>query len=168
MGRFDKFNLRGFVIRKDNGSKNSLFLSCQMGLSDGAFFMIKHTPLPNRNHPIASPVCPMGVADTLEHIYYLPKYLVPLPPYFQAQTKMALKSKMQTVNFRMRCRSKLQEMNILSITLIGAMIKSGRYPEVKSKPLVNLVKAVLAKFGKERLKIFLEVMSVELWLLSKL
>ena len=59
-------NLRGFVIRKGNGSNNSLFLSCQMGLSDGAFFMIKHTPLPNRNHPISSPVCPMGVADTLE------------------------------------------------------------------------------------------------------
>ena len=37
-----------------------------MGLSDGAFFMIKHTPLPNGNHPISSPVCPMGVADTLE------------------------------------------------------------------------------------------------------
>jgi hypothetical protein len=29
--------------------------------------MIKHTPLPNGNHPILSPVCPMGVADTLEH-----------------------------------------------------------------------------------------------------
>jgi hypothetical protein len=37
-----------------------------MELSDGAFFMIKHTPLPNGNHPISSPVCPMGVADTLE------------------------------------------------------------------------------------------------------
>ena len=59
-------NLIGFVIRKYNGSNNSLFLSCQMGLSDGAFFMIKHTPLPNGNHPILSPVCPMGVADTLE------------------------------------------------------------------------------------------------------
>jgi hypothetical protein len=23
--------------------------------------------LPNGNHPISSPVCPMGVADTLEH-----------------------------------------------------------------------------------------------------
>ena len=56
----------GFVIGKDNGSNNSLFLSYQMGLSDGAFFMIKHTPLPNGNHPISSPVCPMGVADTLE------------------------------------------------------------------------------------------------------
>ena len=55
------------MIRKDNGSNNSLFLSCQMGLSDGAFFMIKHTPLRNGNHPISSPVCPMGVADTLEH-----------------------------------------------------------------------------------------------------
>ena len=58
--------LKSFVIRKDNGSNKSLFLSCQMGLSDGAFFMIKHTPLPNGNHPILSPVCPMGVADTLE------------------------------------------------------------------------------------------------------
>ena len=38
-----------------------------MGLSDGAFFMIKHTPLPNGNHPISSPIYPMGVADTLEH-----------------------------------------------------------------------------------------------------
>ena len=37
-----------------------------MGLSDGTFFMIKHTPLPNGNHHILSPVCPMGVADTLE------------------------------------------------------------------------------------------------------
>ena len=54
------------MIRKDNGSNNSLFLSFQMGLSDGVFFMIKHTPLPNRNHPISSPVCPMGVADTLK------------------------------------------------------------------------------------------------------
>ena len=54
------------MITEDNGSNNSLFLSCQMGLSDGAFFMIKHTPLPNGNHPISSPVCPMGVADTLE------------------------------------------------------------------------------------------------------
>ena len=57
---------KGFVIRKDNDNNNSLFLSCQMGLSDGAFFMIKHTPLPDGNHPILSPVCPMGVADTLE------------------------------------------------------------------------------------------------------
>jgi hypothetical protein len=53
------------VIRKDNGTNNSLFLSCQMGLSDGPFFMIKHTPLPNGNHPILSLICPMGVADTL-------------------------------------------------------------------------------------------------------
>ena len=53
------------MIRKDNGSNNSLFLSCQMGLSDGAFFMIKHTPLPNENHPILSPICQMGIADTL-------------------------------------------------------------------------------------------------------
>ena len=44
---------KGFVIRKDNDNNNSLFLSCQMGLSDGAFFMIKHTPLPNGNHPIS-------------------------------------------------------------------------------------------------------------------
>ena len=35
-GGFDKSNLIGFVIREDNG--------CKMGLSDGAFFMIKHTP----------------------------------------------------------------------------------------------------------------------------
>jgi hypothetical protein len=62
---FDKSNLIGFVIRK----YNKLFLSCQMGLSDGAFFMIKHTLhiLPNGNHPISSPICPMGVADTLGH-----------------------------------------------------------------------------------------------------
>ena len=38
-----------------------------MGLSDGAIFIIKHTPLPNGNHSILSPICPMGVADTLEH-----------------------------------------------------------------------------------------------------
>ena len=37
-----------------------------MGLLDVAFFMIKQTPLPNGNYPILSPVCPMGVADTLE------------------------------------------------------------------------------------------------------
>ena len=36
-----------------------------MGLSDGAFFMIKHNPFPNGNHPISSPICPIGVADTL-------------------------------------------------------------------------------------------------------
>ena len=53
------------MIRKDNGSNNSLLLSCQMGLSDGAFFMIKHTSLTNGNHPILSPICPMGVADML-------------------------------------------------------------------------------------------------------
>ena len=53
------------MIRKDYGSNNSLFLSCQMGLSDVAFFMIKHTPLPNGNHPISSPIYTMGVADTL-------------------------------------------------------------------------------------------------------
>jgi len=34
--------------------------------SDGAFFMIKHTPLPNGNPPILSPICPLGVADTLD------------------------------------------------------------------------------------------------------
>ena len=63
------------MIRKDNGSNNSLFLSCQMGLSDGAFFMIKHTPLPNGNHPILSPVCPMEVADTLEQGMSIPPFL---------------------------------------------------------------------------------------------
>ena len=61
----DKSDLISFVIRKYNGSNNSLFLNCQMGLSDGAFFMIKHTPLPNGNHPIWSPIFPMGVADAL-------------------------------------------------------------------------------------------------------
>ena len=50
---------------KDNGSNNSLFLSCQMGLSDGTFFMIKHTLSPNENSRISSPICPMGVADKL-------------------------------------------------------------------------------------------------------
>jgi hypothetical protein len=55
------------VIRKDNGINNSLFLSCQMGLSDGTFFMIKQIPLLNGNHPISSPICPMGVADMLRH-----------------------------------------------------------------------------------------------------
>ena len=58
-------NLIGFVIRKDKGSNNSLFLSCQMGLSDGTFFMIKHTLSPNENSRISSPICPMGVADKL-------------------------------------------------------------------------------------------------------
>ena len=37
-----------------------------MGLSDGAFFMIIHTLLPNKNHLILSSICPMGVANTLE------------------------------------------------------------------------------------------------------
>ena len=36
-----------------------------MGMTDDAFFMTKHTSLPNRNHSISSPICPMGVADTL-------------------------------------------------------------------------------------------------------
>ena len=71
---FDESNLIGFVIREDNGSNNSLILSCQMGLSDGVFFIIKHTPLPNGNHPISIPICPMGVADTLEPYMYT--YLV--------------------------------------------------------------------------------------------
>ena len=53
------------MIREDNASNNSLFWGFQMGLSDGAFFMIKHTPLPYGNHPILSPICPMGVADML-------------------------------------------------------------------------------------------------------
>ena len=53
------------MIRNDNCSNNALFLSCQMGLSDGAFFMIKHTPLPDGNHPVSSPIYSMGVADTL-------------------------------------------------------------------------------------------------------
>ena len=47
-----------------------------MGLSDGTFFMIKHTPLPNGNHPISSPVCPMGVADTLEPSDYISSVVV--------------------------------------------------------------------------------------------
>ena len=42
-----------------------IILHCQMGLSDGAFFMIKHTPLPNGNHTILSPICQMGVENTL-------------------------------------------------------------------------------------------------------
>ena len=67
------------MIRKDNGSNNSLFLSWQMGPSDGAFFMIKHTPLSNGNHPILSPVCPMGVADTLEQYFKLCGLVFPLP-----------------------------------------------------------------------------------------
>ena len=73
MGSVDKSNLKEFVIREDNGGNNSLFLSFQMGLSDGVFFMIKHTPLPNGNHPISSPICPMGVADTFEHYINLKK-----------------------------------------------------------------------------------------------
>ena len=63
--RFDKSNLIGFVIRKDKGSHKSLFSSCQMGLSDGAFFMVKNTSLPNGNHPILCPICLKGVADRL-------------------------------------------------------------------------------------------------------
>ena len=47
-------------------------------MSDGIFFMIKHTPLPNRNHPISSPICPMGVADTLELSYGCLKSLISL------------------------------------------------------------------------------------------
>jgi hypothetical protein len=64
MGSVMECNLIGFVIKKYNGSNNSLFLSCQIGLLDAAFFMIKHTPLPNGNHPISSPIYPMGLADT--------------------------------------------------------------------------------------------------------
>ena len=43
-----------------------------MGLSDGTFFMIKHTPLPSGNHPISNPICPMGVADMLEQCVDFP------------------------------------------------------------------------------------------------
>ena len=46
------------MIRKGNGS--------QMGLPGGAIFTIKHTPLLKGNHPISSPICLMGVANTLE------------------------------------------------------------------------------------------------------
>ena len=65
-----------------------------MGLSDGAFFMIKHTPLPNGNHPISSPICPMGVADTLEplvellhHYEYMILHLVPASLGFRLYVK---------------------------------------------------------------------------------
>ena len=49
------------------------FFECRMGLSDGAFFMIKHTPLPNGNHPISSPVCPTGVADMMGTVWFTKK-----------------------------------------------------------------------------------------------
>ena len=65
------------MIRKDNGSNNSLFLSYQMGLSDGTFFMIKFTQFPNGNHPISSPICPMGVADSLEPLLVKPLWSCP-------------------------------------------------------------------------------------------
>ena len=54
-----------------------------MGLSDGNFFVIKHTLLPNGNHPISSPIRPMGVADTLEpyHVRYL--FSLYHPPLFE-------------------------------------------------------------------------------------
>ena len=55
---FDKSNLIGFVIRKDNSSNNSLFLNCKMGLSDGAFFM--------EITPFRAPFAQWELADTLE------------------------------------------------------------------------------------------------------
>ena len=61
-----------------------------MGLSDGAFFMIKHTPLPNGNHPILFLVCPMGVADTLEQAVRV--------PYTIVSNDMAGKSKVHIVS----------------------------------------------------------------------
>ena len=53
--RFDKSNLIGFVIRKDKGSHKSLFSSYQMGLSDGAFFMIKLPHCPMEITPFRAP-----------------------------------------------------------------------------------------------------------------
>jgi hypothetical protein len=50
-----------------------------MGLSDGAFLMVKHTPLPNGNHPILIPICPMGVADTLGQEHVIPQLNFPQP-----------------------------------------------------------------------------------------
>ena len=44
-----------------------------MGLSGGAYFMIKHTPLPNGNHPFSIPICPMGVADIARSIEIVPR-----------------------------------------------------------------------------------------------
>ena len=44
----------------DNGSNNSLFLSCQTGLSDGTFFMIKHTPIAQWKSPHFDPYLPNG------------------------------------------------------------------------------------------------------------
>ena len=60
------------MIRKDNGSNNSLFLSCQMGLSDGTFFMLKDTPLSNRYNPISSPIYPIGVVHMLGQCLLIP------------------------------------------------------------------------------------------------
>ena len=60
------------MTRKDNGSNSALFLSCQMRLLDGTLFIIKHTPLSDGNHPISSPICPMGAADTLGHNLFKP------------------------------------------------------------------------------------------------
>ena len=55
-------------------------------------------------------------------------------------------------------------MNSISVLFIyRVMIKNGRYPEVKSKPSVNLEKVVLAKFGKVKLKTFLAVRTIAQW-----
>ena len=62
---FVKWQFVSALFFSSPSSNDSLFLSCQMELSDGTFFMIKHTPLPNGNHPILSPVCPMGVAANI-------------------------------------------------------------------------------------------------------
>ena len=55
--------------------------------------MIKHTPLPNGNHPILSPICPMGVADMLGRILFslcstasLAQHLKKLETYFAMRT----------------------------------------------------------------------------------
>ena len=54
-------------------------MSCQMELSDGAFFIIKLTPLLNGNYPILIPICPMGVADTLGQEHVIPQLNFPQP-----------------------------------------------------------------------------------------
>ena len=40
-----------------------------MGLSDGAFFIIKHTPLLNGNHPHFEPYLPIGSSRYVEALW---------------------------------------------------------------------------------------------------
>ena len=119
--RFDKSKLIGFVIRKENGSNNFLFLSCQMGLSDHAFFMIKHSSLPNGNHPISSPIFPMGLADTLGPCP------VSCPPRFSGLPTLLRSSPKRVTNHNRKQGSKHACLVFFSLFFLPQIIMVSKY-----------------------------------------